>query len=148
MAYEIHNRLSAAPLNNIAPETIVPSLPFIFRSFDHMHAVLDGPIGDEILKAMEKQGMVGLAWYDDGARSVYTNSKPVKTLADLKGMKIRVQQSDLFVAMVQALGASPTPLPYGEVYTALTTGIIDAAENSILSYETAQHFETAPFYNL
>ncbi len=141
-------RLSAAPLNNIVPETIVPSLPFIFRSFDHMHAVLDGPIGDEILKAMEKQGIVGLAWYDDGARSIYTKSKPVKTLADVKGMKIRVQQSDLFVSMVQALGASPTPLPYGEVYTALTTGIIDAAENSIVSYETARHFETAPFYNL
>ncbi len=141
-------RLSAAPLNNIVPETIVPSLPFIFRSFDHMHQVLDGPIGDEILKAMEKQGIVGLAWYDDGARSIYTKSKPVKTLADLKGMKLRVQQSDMFVAMVQALGASPTPLPYGEVYTALTTGIIDAAENSIISYETARHFETAPFYNL
>jgi tripartite ATP-independent transporter DctP family solute receptor len=140
-------RLSAAPLNNIVPETIVPSLPYIFRSEEHMHAVLDGPIGDEILAAMEKQGIVGLAWYDDGPRSLYTK-KPVKTLADVKGMKIRVQQSDMFVAMVQALGASPTPLPYGEVYTALTTGIIDGAENSMLSYESSRHFEVAKNYTL
>jgi tripartite ATP-independent transporter DctP family solute receptor len=140
-------RLSAAPLNNIVPESIVPSLPYIFRSEEHMHAVLDGPIGDEILAAMEKQGIVGLAWYDDGPRSLYTK-KPVKTLADVKGMKIRVQQSDMFVAMVQALGASPTPLPYGEVYTALTTGIIDGAENSMLSYETSRHFEVAKHYTL
>lgn len=142
-------RLSLAPLNNIVPESIVPSLPFIFRSEDHMHAVLDGPIGDEILAAMEKQGIVGLAWYDDGPRSFYTNKKKaITSLADMKGMKIRVQQSDMFVSMIQALGASPTPLPYGEVYTALTTGIIDGAENSVLSYETSRHFEVAPNYTV
>lgn len=142
-------RLSLAPLNNIVPESIVPSLPFIFKSEDHMHAVLDGPIGDEILAAMEKQGLVGLAWYDDGPRSFYTSKKKVITsLADMKGMKIRVQQSDMFVSMVKALGASPTPLPYGEVYTALTTGIIDGAENSVLSYETSRHFEAAPNYSV
>lgn len=140
-------RLSLAPLNNIVPESIIPSLPFIFRDEAHMHAVLDGPIGDEILAAMAKQGIVGLAWYDDGARSVYAK-KPIKRLADMKGVKLRVQQSDMFVAMTEALGASPTPLPYGEVYTALTTGIIDAAENSMLSYETSRHFEAAKYYNL
>lgn len=140
-------RLSLAPLNNIVPESIIPSLPFIFRDEAHMHAVLDGPIGDEILAAMAKQGIVGLAWYDDGARSVYAK-KPIKRLADMKGVKLRVQQSDMFVAMTEALGASPTPLPYGEVYTALSTGIIDAAENSMLSYETSRHFEAAKYYNL
>lgn len=140
-------RLSLAPLNNIVPESIIPSLPFIFRDEAHMHAVLDGPIGEEILTAMAKQGIVGLAWYDDGARSVYAK-KPIKRLADMKGVKLRVQQSDMFVAMTEALGASPTPLPYGEVYTALTTGIIDAAENSMLSYETSRHFEAAKYYNL
>lgn len=140
-------RLSLAPLNNIVPETIIPSLPFIFRDENHMHAVLDGAIGDEILAAMGKQGIIGLAWYDDGARSVYSK-KPIKRLADMKGMKLRVQQSDMFVSMTEALGASPTPLPYGEVYTALTTGIIDAAENSPLSYETSRHFEVAKYFNL
>lgn len=140
-------RLSLAPLNNMIPETIIPSLPFIFRDENHMHAVLDGPIGDEILASMAKQGVIGLAWYDDGPRSVYSK-KPIRTMADMKGLKLRVQQSDMFVAMTEALGASPTPLPYGEVYTALTTGIIDAAENSMLSYQTSRHFETAKYYNL
>jgi tripartite ATP-independent transporter DctP family solute receptor len=140
-------RLSLAPLNNMVPESIIPSLPFIFRDEAHMHAVLDGPIGDEILAAMGKQGIVGLAWYDDGARSVYAK-KPIRKLADMKGVKLRVQQSDMFVSMTEALGASPTPLPYGEVYTALTTGIIDAAENSMLSYQTSRHFETAKYYSL
>ena len=141
-------RINVAPLNNVVPETIVPALPFLFRSEDHMHAVLDGPVGEEILKAMEAQGMVGLAFYDSGARSMYTASKPIKTLADLKGMKIRVQQSDLFVSMVQALGANPTPMPYGEVYTALKTGIVDAAENNWPSYESSRHFEAAKNYVL
>jgi len=140
-------RVSLAPLNNMIPESILPSLPFVFRDEAHMHAVLDGPIGDELLAAMSKQGLVGLAWYDDGARSIYAK-KPIRKLADLKGLKLRVQQSDMFVAMTEALGASPTPLPYGEVYTALTTGIIDAAENSMLSYETSRHFEVAKFYSL
>ena len=141
-------RINVAPLNNIVPETIVPALPFLFRSEEHMHAVLDGPVGDEILAAMEAQGMVGLAFYDSGARSLYTATKPVKTLADVSGMKIRVQQSDLFVAMVEALGANPTPMPYGEVYTALKTGIVDAAENNFPSYESSRHFEAAKYYTL
>ena len=141
-------RINVAPLNNIVPETIVPALPFLFRSEEHMHAVLDGPVGDEILAAMEAQGMVGLAFYDSGARSIYTATKPIKTLADLQGMKIRVQQSDLFVAMVEALGANPTPMPYGEVYTALKTGIVDAAENNFPSYESSRHFEAAKYYAL
>jgi len=139
-------RINAAPLNNVVPETIVPCLPFVFRSKEHMRATLDGPVGDAILANMEAQGMVGLAFYDSGARSVYTARKPVKTLADLKGMKIRVQQSDLFVAMVEALGANPTPMPYGEVYTGLKTGIVDAAENNFPSYESSRHFEAAKYY--
>lgn len=141
-------RINVAPLNNVVPETIVPALPFLFRSEDHMHAVLDGPIGEQILAAMEAQGMIGLAFYDSGARSLYTATKPVKSLADVSGMKIRVQQSDLFVAMVEALGANPTPMPYGEVYTALKTGIVDAAENNFPSYESSRHFEAAKYYTM
>jgi tripartite ATP-independent transporter DctP family solute receptor len=141
-------RINAGPLNAVVPETQVTVLPFVFRSTEHMRKVLDGPVGDEILKAMESQGLVGLAFYDSGARSFYTVKKPVKSLADLKGLKIRVQQSDLFVAMIQALGANPTPMPYGEVYTALKTGIVDAAENNWPSYESSRHFEAAKFYNL
>lgn len=138
-------RINVAPLNNVVPETMTVALPFVFRSTEHMRTVLDGPIGDEILAAMEPQGMVGLAFYDSGSRSFYTK-KPIKNLADLKGMKIRVQQSDLFVSMIEALGANPTPMPMGEVYTGLKTGIIDAAENNYPSYESSRHFEAAKYY--
>ena len=140
-------RINVAPLNSVVPETIVTGLPFVFRSTEHMRKVLDGPVGDDILKSMESQGLVGLAFYDSGARSFYSK-KPIRSVADLKGMKIRVIQSDLFVAMVEALGANPTPMPYGEVYTALKTGIVDAAENNWPSYESSRHFEAAKFYTL
>lgn len=141
-------RVNVAPLNNIVPETLVLALPFVFRSKDHLHKVLDGPIGEEILKAMEAQGFVGLAYYDSGARSFYTAKKPIKNMADMQGMKLRVQQSDLFVAMVEALGANATPMPYGEVFTALKTGLIDGAENNWPSYESSSHYEAAKNYSL
>jgi tripartite ATP-independent transporter DctP family solute receptor len=141
-------RINSAPMNNIVPETLVPSLPFIFRDVTHMRKVLDGPIGDEILKALEAHGFVGMAFYDAGARSFYNTKKPIRTPADMKGMKIRVQQSDLFVGMLQALGANATPMPYGEVYTALKTGLVDGAENNWPSYDTARHFEVAKYYTV
>ena len=139
-------RINAAVLNPISPETVVPCLPFVFRSQAHMRGMLDGPVGDEILASLEAHGMIGLAFYDSGARSMYTAKTPVRSLADIKGAKIRVQQSELFVAMVQALGANATPMPYGEVYTALKTGIVDAAENNLPSYDSSRHFEAAKFY--
>jgi tripartite ATP-independent transporter DctP family solute receptor len=141
-------RINVAPMNNICPETMVPTMPFLFRSKEHMRKVLDGPIGDEILKACEKQGFIGLAFYDSGSRSLYTVKKPVKSLADVKGLKIRVQQSDLWVALLQAMGANATPMPYGEVYTGLKTGVVDGAENNFPSYDTARHFEVAKYYAL
>ena len=140
-------RVNIAPMNNICPTTVIPTLPFLFRSKEHMRKVLDGPIGDEVLKSCEAQGFIGLAFYDSGARSMYTVKKPVKTVADLKGMKIRVQQSDLWVAVMDAMGANATPMPFGEVYTALKTGLVDGAENNIPSYESTRHFEVAKFYS-
>ncbi len=88
-----------------------------------------------------------LAFYDAGARSIYTTKKPVKSLADAKGLKIRVQQSDLWVALIGAMGANPTPMPIGEVYTGLKTGLIDAAENNIPSYDGFKHFEAVKYYS-
>jgi len=140
-------RVNVAPMNNICPETMVPTMPFLFSSKEQMRHVLDSAIGDEILKACEAQGFVGLAFYDSGARSIYTVKKPVKTLADAKGLKVRVQQSDLWVSLLEAMGANATPMPYGEVYTALKTGLVDAAENNYPSYESSRHFEVAKFYN-
>ena len=117
-------RVNVAAFNNIVPETIVPALPFLFKSKEHMRKVLDGPVGEQILTALESQGFIGLAFYDSGSRSFYTTSKPIKTVADVKGMKLRVQQSDLWVTLIQSMGGNPTPLPYAEVYTALKTGVV------------------------
>jgi tripartite ATP-independent transporter DctP family solute receptor len=114
---------------------------------DHLHKVLDGPIGEEILKSCEKQGFIGLAYYDSGARSMFTAKKPVRTFADMKGLKVRVQQSDLWVSMLEAMGANATPMPMGEVYTGLKTGLIDAAENNYPTYESARAFEVAKYYS-
>ena len=140
-------RVNVAPMNNICPETMVPTMPFLFSSKEQMRKVLDGPIGEEILKACEAQGFIGLAFYDSGARSIYTVKKPIKTLADAKGLKVRVQQSDLWVSLLEAMGANATPMPFGEVYTALKTGLVDAAENNFPSYESSRHFEVAKFYS-
>ncbi|AOB33336.1 C4-dicarboxylate ABC transporter [Bordetella sp. H567] len=141
-------RVSSAAMHNICPNTRVPSLPFLFSSVDHLHTVLDGDIGKQLLTACEGAGFVGLAWYDSGSRSMYTRNKPIKTLADAKGLKIRVQQSDLSVAMVEAMGANATPMAMGEVYTSLKTGLVDAAENNFPSYESAHHYEVAKYYSL
>ncbi|MFB4385099.1 MULTISPECIES: TRAP transporter substrate-binding protein [Agrobacterium] len=142
------NRVNAAPFNNLVKETTVLGLPFLFRSTEHMHNTVDGPIGDEVLAAFEPHGLVGLAFYDSGARSFYTTKKPIEKLADLKGLKIRVQQSDLWISMMQAFGANPTPMPMGEVYSSLETGVVDGAENNWPSYESARHYEVAKNYSL
>lgn len=139
-------RINTATFHNIVPETMIPSFPFIFRDINHFRKTMNGPQGDQILAAVEKAGYVGLALWESGARSIY-GKKPVRTLADTKGMKIRVQASDLWIAFAQAIGASPTPIPMAEVYTALKTGLVDAAENNYPSYETAKHYEAAPFYS-
>ena len=142
------NRINMAPFNNLIPATNVPSLPFIFRSVAHMRTVMDGPIGDGILKEFEKHDLVGLAFYDSGSRSFYNSKRPINTPADMKGMKIRVQQSDMFVSLVSALGANATPMAFGEVYSALQTGVIDGAENNWPSFESTKHFEVSKFYSL
>jgi tripartite ATP-independent transporter DctP family solute receptor len=139
-------RINVAPMNNICAPTMVPTMPFLFRSPEHMRKVLDGPIGEEILKSCEPQGFIALAFYDSGSRSIYSVKKQIKSLADVKGMKIRVQQSDLWVALLEAMGANATPMPYGEVYTALKTGLVDAAENNYPSYDSSRHYEVAKFY--
>jgi tripartite ATP-independent transporter DctP family solute receptor len=139
-------RVNVAPMNGVCPMTQVPTMPFLFRSVEHMRKSLDGPVGDEILKSCEAAGFVGLAFYDSGARSIYAK-KAIKTVADTKGLKIRVQQSDLWVSLVSAMGANATPMPYGEVYTGLKTGLIDAAENNIPSYDTAKHYEAVKVYS-
>jgi tripartite ATP-independent transporter DctP family solute receptor len=142
------NRVSMAPWNSLVPLTMIPSLPYLFTSPDHARKVMASEIGDEIAKGFEQHGVVVIAYYDGGSRSFYNSKKPVNTIADLAGLKFRVIQSDVFVDMVGALGATATPMPYGEVYSSIETGVIDGAENNFPSYESAKHFEVAKNYSL
>jgi tripartite ATP-independent transporter DctP family solute receptor len=142
------NRVAIAALNTIEPTTIVPSLPFLFRSKAHMRKALDGPAGDIILESLKPHGLIGLCFYDSGERCFYNTKKPILTPEDMKGMRIRVQNSDLYVSMVKALGADAAPMPLGEVYQSLVRGVIDGAENNWPSYQGGRHFEGAPYYSL
>lgn len=142
------DRVNAAPLVSVSPAMGVFSMPYLFRDEDHLWKVLEGPTGKGLLKGMESSNLVGLAYYDSGARSFYTKGKPIKTPADMKGMKIRVQPSKIFVDLINSLDASPTPMNYGEVYSGLQTGIIDGAENNAPSLWTSKHYEVAKYYSL
>ncbi len=138
---------SVAPLAEFSAEIGVLTLPYLFRDPEHMWRVLDGELGEELLATLEASGLVGLAWYDAGARSFYNRERPVRRLEDLVGLKIRVQKSEIMREMVEALGASPVSLGFKEVYTNLHTGSIDGAENNLPSYRSERHFEVAKFYS-
>jgi tripartite ATP-independent transporter DctP family solute receptor len=142
------NRTNVAPLGSLVPTANVLALPFLFRSADHLHKVLDGPIGDEILNSFNPHGFIGLTFYDSGARSLYNSVRPVRTPGDMKGLRIRVQQSELMVNMIKALGAMPIELPYGQVLTGLTTRLVDGAENNWPSFVTTDHYKHAKYYTL
>lgn len=140
-------RVNSVVVGNVVKEVGVFTLPYVFRDIDHKFKVLDGKIGKEVDAALEKQGLVNLGYMEAGTRSFYTiKGKQIKSLSDLKGKKIRVQPAPISIQMVKLLGATPTPMNYGEVYSALETGVIDGAENDYVSYVTSGHFEVAPFF--
>ncbi|WP_121062515.1 TRAP transporter substrate-binding protein [Chachezhania antarctica] len=136
------------PMGQIVPATNVLSLPFIFQDVDQMHKVMDGEIGERFSDALAEEGLVALSWFDSGSRSFYTTSKAIQTPDDVKGMKFRVMNNDLYVDMVDQLGGNATPMAYGEVYQSLKTGVIDGAENNYPSYDSSNHFEVAPYYSI
>jgi tripartite ATP-independent transporter DctP family solute receptor len=142
------NRTNIVPLGAFVPTVNALAMPFLFRSPAHLHRVLDGEIGKEILESLQPHGFIGLTFYDSGARSIYNSVRPVRSMADLKGLKIRVQQSQLMVEMIKALGADPIELPYGQVLTGLATKLIDGAENNWPSYVTTDHYRHAGYYTL
>ena len=142
------NRVNFAPLNSIEPMTLPFSLPFVFDSVDHMRRVVDSEVGDEVLAAMNPHGLIGLAIYDSGARSFYNVRRPINTPADMKGLKIRVPASDLYVAMVNALGANAVPIPFGEIYQSLAQGVIDGAENNWPTFVGERHYEVTDYLSL
>jgi tripartite ATP-independent transporter DctP family solute receptor len=142
------NRTNVALIGNMVPAMNVLAMPFLFRSIEHLQKVLDGTIGSEILDSFEPYGFVGLAFYDSGARSIYNSVRPVRSIADLKGLRLRVQQSEQMSEMIKSLGADPVELPYGQVLTGLATRLIDGAENNWPSFVTTDHYKYAGYYSL
>lgn len=140
-------KVSASVLEGFAPEFKVFGLPYLFRDDAHKEAVLAGPIGREILAAPQSKFMRGLCYYDSGSRNFYTK-KPVRTPADLKGLKIRVQESPMAFALIRAFGASATPISFGELYTALQQGVVDGAENNPPTLLAQNHYTVSKVYSL
>jgi tripartite ATP-independent transporter DctP family solute receptor len=144
-------RVSVGALGPVVDALNVINLPFLFRNTAHMQKVIDGAIGQELLDAVTndpKAGLVGLCWMDAGARSVYDTKRPIRTLADLKGLKIRVIGNPMFVDMMNALGGNGVAMGYDQVFSALQTGVIDGAENNPPSFVFDNHFQVAKYYTL
>lgn len=141
-------KVSAAVMEGFSPVFKVLSLPYIFRDINHAHKVYDGEIGRELLLKGEEAWLRGVCFYDAGARSFYSKDKPILTPDDLKGLKIRVMSSNTAVNMIKALGGSPTPISWGELYTALQGGVVDAAENNPPSFNISHHYEICKYYSL
>lgn len=141
-------KVSSAALENFVPELRVYSLPYLFKNDEHVLEVLNGEIGKELLLAGEDYWLRGLTYYDAGYRSFYTVDEPVESPEDLQGQKIRVMESQMSVSMVRELGGSPTPISWGELYTALQQGVVDGAENNPPSFLASRHYEVAKYYSL
>ncbi|WP_051217874.1 TRAP transporter substrate-binding protein [Nocardioides insulae] len=137
-------RVSSAPMTEFSSGMGLFGLPYIFDDADHMWRFLDDDSGQQLLGSMEDAGFKGLCYFDPGARSFYTREKAILTPADVKGQKFRVQESEVIIDFIKALGGSPTPMDYGEVYSSLQSGLIDGAENNEPSYYSATHYEVAP----
>jgi tripartite ATP-independent transporter DctP family solute receptor len=144
-------RVSVGALGPVIDDLNVFNLPFLFRSTAHMQTVIDGPIGQELLGKVTnnpKAGLVGICWMDAGARSIYDTKKPIKEIADLKGMKVRVMGNPMFVDMMNALGGNGVAMGYDQVFSALQTGVVDGAENNPPSFVFDNHYQVAKYYTL
>ncbi|MCK5067134.1 MAG: TRAP transporter substrate-binding protein [Bacteroidales bacterium] len=141
-------KVSAAVMESFTEDFKVLGLPYVFKSKEHSFKVLDGEIGDELLMSAEPFWIRGLCFYDAGSRSFYTIDKPINHPDDLKGLKIRVMKSITAMEMVKAQGGSPTPISWGELYTALQSGVVDGAENNPPSFYTSHHYEVCKYYSL
>ena len=141
-------KVSASILENFAPSIKVFGIPYMFRDKTHCFNVLDGPIGKELLNGTEQFWLKGLGYYDSGSRSFYTIDKPLEGPNDLDGLKIRVMESQTAIDMVKSLGGSPTPISWGELYTALQQGVVDGAENNPPSFYLSRHYEVCKYYSI
>jgi len=141
-------KTSGAVMENFAPKIKCLSLPYVFRDRQHNYNVQDGKVGRELLLASEKFRLRGLGYFDAGQRSFYTKDRSINKPADLEGLKIRVQESVMAMDLVRSLGGAPTPISYGELYTALQQGVVDGAENNPPSFVTSRHYEICKYYSL
>lgn len=140
-------RVYLGAVNNAFPATQPLALPYTFRDEAHLRGVIDGDIGRDILATFERRGLVGLAFYDSGMRSIYNVRRPIHTPADMRGLKVRVPRSDIFMATLDAMGANATPIPFGEVFTGLQTHLIDAAENNWATFQSTRQYEVARYWS-
>jgi tripartite ATP-independent transporter DctP family solute receptor len=141
-------KVSAATLSNFVPEYHLFGIPYLFKDKQHQYDVLEGEIGKSILEKGSKFWLRGLCYYDAGSRSFYTSNKAIRTPADLKGLKIRVMNNQMAINLVKSLGGSPTPMAYGELYTAIQQGVVDGAENNPPSFVSSNHYEVSKYYTL
>lgn len=141
-------KVSASPLEGFVSTMKIFNVPYLFRDQAHFYKVLDSEIGREILASLEPAQLLGLGYYDAGSRSFYTTKKPVESPADLANLKIRVQESQAAMSMIRALGGNPTPIAWGELYTALQQGVVEGAENNPPSFYLSRHYEVSPYYIL
>ncbi|MGB7858825.1 MAG: TRAP transporter substrate-binding protein [Pseudolabrys sp.] len=142
-------RISVGPMGPVVPEMNVFNLPFMFRDDAHMEKVIDGPIGDELLKKLSesKANLIGLCWMNAGTRNVYNSKKPIQTVDDLKGLKIRMMGNPLFVDTMNSLGGNGVSMSFDQLITAMQTGVVDGAENNYPTYESGQHYRYAKYYS-
>src|SRR5271165_7010565 len=144
-------RVSVGALGPVVDDLNVFNLPFLFRDTAHMQKVIDGPIGQELLDKVSNNPntrLIGLAWMDAGARSVYDTKRPIKSIDDLKGLKVRVMGNPMFVDMMNALGGNGIAMGYDQVFSALQTGVVDGAENNPPSFVFDNHYQVAKYYTL
>ena len=144
-------RISVGPMGPLVPELNVFNMPFLFRDTAHMEKVIDGPIGDELLKKITDHptaGLVGLCWMNSGTRNVYNSKKPIRTVEDLKGLKIRMMGNPVFVDTMNALGGNGVAMGFDQLVNAMQTGVVDGAENNEPTYTTGQHFRYAKYYSM
>jgi tripartite ATP-independent transporter DctP family solute receptor len=144
-------RISVGPMGPLVPEFNVFNLPFMFRDDAHMEKVIDGPIGDELLKKLSEHptaGLIGLCWMNAGTRNVYNSKKPIRSIGDLKGLKIRMMGNPVFVDTMNALGGNGVAMGFDQLVNAMQTGVVDGAENNAPTYATGQHYRYAKYFSL
>ena len=143
-------RVSVGALGPVVDDLNVFNLPYVFRNTEHAQKVMDGAIGKELLDKVTSsgKGIVGLCWMDAGARSFYDTKKPIKSMADLKGLKVRVMGNPMFVDMANSMGANGVAMGYDQVFTSLQTGVIDGAENNPPSFVFDNHYQVAKYYTI